>query len=144
LSCRGMRNRTMPHLKRAERNQMRRLWCWVNWNGGIRMLLLLWIRRLGRLLPLWCPCLSPKPLARQSSSFVDTSGVWAGLMSRWWATLDFWPGKHNNLISNKYTEQVDLHGSGLRLPIFSNHCWCLLKKIKFEAHEIVIAWLVLI
>jgi hypothetical protein len=27
LSCRGMRNRTMPHLKRAERNQMRRLWC---------------------------------------------------------------------------------------------------------------------
>jgi hypothetical protein len=75
-SRRGMRNQTTPHLKRAERNRMRRLWCWVNWNGGIRMLLLLRIRRLGRLLPRWCPCLSSKPLARQSSSFVDTSGVW--------------------------------------------------------------------
>jgi hypothetical protein len=83
----------------AERNRMKRWWCWVNWNEGIRMLLLLRIWQLGWWFP---PCLLPKPLARQSSSFVDTSGVRAGLMSRWWATLDFWPGKHNNHISNKY------------------------------------------
>jgi hypothetical protein len=120
--CWGMRNQIMPHLKQAERNRMRRLWYWANWNEGIRMLLLLRIRQLWRRFPPWCLYLSPIPVARQSSSFVDTTGVRAGLMSRWWATLDFWPGKHNNLISNKYTKQVDLHGSVLRLPTFSKHC----------------------